>query len=73
MRIGRKTGCCRHKRQSQSHYCNSSFDHAGIPAEVPVGVNSNYSLRLDGWILDARSGFQELAYLSFSAFQRFSF
>jgi len=41
MRISRKAGACRHKRQGQSHYCNSSFYHAAIPPEMPVGVNTN--------------------------------
>jgi len=39
MRIGRKASACRHKRQDSSHYCNSSFHHAAIPPEMPVGVN----------------------------------
>jgi len=43
VRTSRKTGCCRHKRQDHSHYCNSSFYHAAIPAELPLDVNTNSS------------------------------
>ena len=40
VRVGREAGACRHKRQSQSRYCNSSFHHAAIPPEMSVGVNT---------------------------------
>src|SRR6266403_3226030 len=42
VRVRRKTGCCCRKRQGYSHNCNSSFYHAAIPAEMPLGVNTNH-------------------------------
>src|SRR6266480_5185369 len=44
VRVGRKTSCCCRKRQGRSQYCNSSFYHAAIPAEIPLDVNNNSKL-----------------------------
>src|SRR6266536_1338308 len=44
LRVGRKTSCCCRKRQGRSQYCNSSFYHAAIPAEIPLDVNNNSKL-----------------------------
>src|SRR5439155_4574135 len=43
VRVGRKTSYYCRKRQGRSYYCNSSFYHAAIPAEIPLAVNTNSS------------------------------